>query len=98
MEFMRAMMATAVGLSALTIAAFADKVTAPYLDVNRPIEERVQDALGRMTTEEKIAIIHAQSKFSSPGVQRLGIPELWCTDGPHGIRPEVFWDEWNQAG
>lgn len=91
-------MATAVGLSALTIAAFADKVTAPYLDVNRPIEERVQDALGRMTTEEKIAIIHAQSKFSSPGVQRLGIPELWCTDGPHGIRPEVFWDEWNQAG
>ena len=95
---MRAMMATAVGLSALTIAAFADKVTAPYLDVNRPIEERVQDALGRMTTEEKIAIIHAQSKFSSPGVQRLGIPELWCTDGPHGIRPEVFWDEWNQAG
>lgn len=98
MEFMRAMMATAVGLSALTIAAFADKVTAPYLDVNRPIEERVQDALSRMTTEEKVAIIHAQSKFSSPGVQRLGIPELWCTDGPHGIRPEVFWDEWNQAG
>ncbi len=95
---MRAMMATAVGLSALTIAAFADKVTAPYLDVNRPIEERVQDALSRMTTEEKVAIIHAQSKFSSPGVQRLGIPELWCTDGPHGIRPEVFWDEWNQAG
>ena len=30
-------------------------------------------------------------------MQRLGIPELWCTDGPHGIRPEVFWDEWNQA-
>lgn len=100
MKFMRAMMAVAIGLSALmpATAAFADNAPAPYLDVNRPIEERVQDALSRMTTEEKVAIIHAQSKFSSPGVQRLGIPELWCTDGPHGIRPEVFWDEWNQAG
>ena len=69
-----------------------------YLDSNAPIDARVEDALSRMTLEEKIAIIHAQSKFSSPGVARLGIPELWCTDGPHGIRAEVKWDEWNQAG
>jgi len=31
-------------------------------------------------------------------VARLGIPEFWMTDGPHGIRPEVLWDEWDQAG
>ena len=68
-----------------------------YLDPNAPLEERVEDALSRMTLREKIAIIHAQSKFSSPGVPRLGIAELWCTDGPHGIRPEVLWDEWEQA-
>ena len=69
-----------------------------YLDFNAPLEKRVEDALRHMTLEEKIAIIHAQSKFSSPGVARLGIPELWCTDGPHGIRAEVKWDEWEQAG
>ncbi|MBD5205983.1 MAG: glycosyl hydrolase [Bacteroidales bacterium] len=69
-----------------------------YLNENAPLEERVEDALSRMTMAEKVGIIHAQSKFSSPGVQRLGIPGLWATDGPHGIRPDVLWDEWEQAG
>ncbi len=82
--------------SALSYEALAE--TPVYLDDTQPIEARVQDALARMTTAEKVAIIHAQSKFSSAGVQRLGIPGIWCTDGPHGIRPDVLWDEWEQAG
>ena len=69
-----------------------------YLDETKPIEQRVEDALGRMTLDEKIAVIHAQSKFSAPGVKRLGIPDMWTDDGPHGVRPDVLWDEWVQAG
>ena len=69
-----------------------------YLNPNAPVEERVEDALSRMTMEEKVGMTTAQSKFSSRGVPRLGIPEVWHTDGPHGIRPEVLWDEWDQAG
>lgn len=86
----------AIIASALALSASAQ--TPVYLDLNKPIEERVEDALSRMTLREKVGIIHAQSKFSSPGVARLGIPEVWCTDGPHGIRPDVLWDEWEQAG
>ena len=87
-------------LSVALLAGFtAVAATTPvYLDDTKPIEERVEDALKRMTLEEKVAVCHAQSKFSSQGVKRLGIPEVWMTDGPHGIRPEVKWDKWNQAG
>ncbi|MBQ5506853.1 MAG: glycoside hydrolase family 3 C-terminal domain-containing protein [Prevotella sp.] len=69
-----------------------------YLDESKGIEQRIDDALARMTLDEKIAVIHAQSKFSSPGVKRLGFPDLWTDDGPHGVRPDVLWDEWEQAG
>ena len=69
-----------------------------YLDETKDIEVRVEDALKRMTLDEKIRVIHAQSKFSSAGVPRLGFPDFWTDDGPHGVRPDVLWDEWEQAG
>jgi len=91
----------AVVLLALAMAVPTDgrvkQKTPVYLDPAADVEARVEDALSRMTLEEKVAILHAQSKFSSRGVPRLGIPELWTTDGPHGIRAEVLWDKWSTA-
>ena len=81
----------AVGLQAMA-------QTPVYLDESKPVEQRIEDALKRMTLPEKIAVIHAQSKFSSAGVKRLGFPDFWTDDGPHGVRPDVLWDEWEQAG
>ena len=68
-----------------------------YLDDTKPVEERIDDALSQMTLEEKIAMCHAQSKFSTPGCPRLGIPEIWMSDGPHGVRMEFVWDDWRHA-
>ena len=83
----------------LMITATTQAQSVPvYLDESKPMEQRIDDALNRMTLDEKIAVIHAQSKFSSPGVKRLGFPDLWTDDGPHGVRPDVLWDEWEQAG
>jgi beta-glucosidase len=67
-------------------------------ETNPQIEEKINELIKQMTLEEKVAICHAQSKFSIPGVDRLGIPELWMSDGPHGVRAEIQWDDWGHAG
>lgn len=85
-------------LFSLFVVAVMQAQTKPiYLDNSQPIESRVKDALSRMTLEEKVKLCTAQSKFSSHGVPRLGIPELWMSDGPHGVRMEILWDSWGHA-
>lgn len=65
---------------------------------NGDIESMVEALLNKMTLEEKVRLSYAQSKFSSPGVARLGVPELYSSDGPHGVRMEICWDSWDHAG
>ncbi|WP_220699424.1 glycoside hydrolase family 3 C-terminal domain-containing protein [Pelobium manganitolerans] len=51
-------------------------------------DEKIENLIKQMTLEEKVAMIHGNSSFTSGGVPRLGIPELVMSDGPHGVRPE----------
>lgn len=51
-------------------------------------ESKIDSLIALMTLDEKISLIHASSSFTSGGVERLGIPELVKSDGPHGVRHE----------
>ena len=67
-------------------------------DKNDIIESKIDSIINLLTLKEKVDMCHAQSKFSTKGVPRLGIPEVWMADGPHGVRPEISWDDWAHAG
>lgn len=69
-----------------------------YQDSTKPIDDRVADLLSRMTLEEKISMLHGDSKFTTAAIPRLGIPRRWLSDGPHGVREDIGPDTWNPAG
>ena len=76
----------------------AQEAKALYLDAAQPVEARVEDLLSRLTLEEKISLIHADSKFTTAAIPRLGIPRRWLDDGPHGVREDIGPDTWAPAG
>ena len=83
----------------IVIAFFICILTGLNLKAQKPavelsVETKIEALIKKMTLEEKVNMIHANSSFTSGGVKRLGIPELVTSDGPHGVRPE-FGRDWN---
>lgn len=62
--------------------------------ISAEFEAKIKSIIGQMTLEEKVAFCHANSKFTSAGVERLGIEELTMSDGPHGVRPDFARNSW----
>ena len=60
--------------------------------------DKVEQLISKLTLDEKISMLHGNSKFTIAGVERLGIPEWKMSDGPHGVREEIERDSWEVAG
>ena len=76
-------------LIALTIIFYAGaNSNSSSAQTTDPIESKIEETIKKLTLEEKVAMIHANSSFTSAGVPRLNIPELVTSDGPHGVRLE----------
>ena len=56
--------------------------SAPYMNPALPVEQRVDDLIGRMTLEEKVA----QMRDHAAAIPRLGVPKYdWWNEGLHGV-------------
>jgi beta-glucosidase len=85
-----------VASTAFVLGQASDKPR--YLDSTLPVEQRLDDLMPRLTTEEKLGLIHAATQFTNAGIPRLGIPPLHMSDGPHGVREEISPTSWKPAG
>ncbi len=63
--------------------------------MSESLSSTIDDLLSQMTLEEKVSLCHAAGKFQNHGVDRLGIPPLVMSDGPHGVRQELNMHSWD---
>ncbi|WP_372771909.1 beta-glucosidase [Mangrovibacterium sp.] len=67
-------------------------------DKKEPFQSEIDSLVSSMTLEEKVSMLHGNSKFANAGIERLGIPEWVLSDGPHGVREEIQRHSWDPAG
>ncbi len=69
-------------LTALLAAGSINAQEHPFNDPKLPVDQRIEDLLGRLTLEEKVGMM----MNGSAGVERLGIPDYnWWNEALHGV-------------
>jgi len=52
------------------------------------LQQRLEELLSQLTLREKVTLLSGQSSMLTMPIERLGIPSLAMTDGPHGVRAD----------
>lgn len=68
------------------------------MKIGNDVKEKAEVLLRELTLEEKIGMIHGDGLFRTKPVERLGIPALYMSDGPMGVRAEFENAAWIPAG
>ncbi|MEN2398739.1 glycoside hydrolase family 3 C-terminal domain-containing protein [Flavobacterium sp. MC2016-06] len=80
------------------IALFSVFFQSSFSQTDAVTEKRIQELIHKMTLEEKVGMLHGNSKFYTAEVKHLGIPEWALSDGPHGVRAEINRHDWKYTG
>ena len=68
------------------------------MKIGKEMKEKAELLLAQMTLDEKIGMIHGDGLFKTKAVERLGIPSLYMSDGPMGVRQEWQNGKWIPVG
>ncbi|MFM2368438.1 MAG: hypothetical protein RL619_738, partial [Bacteroidota bacterium] len=64
---------------------------------NVDYREKAKTLVAKMTLEEKASLCSGETAWSTKSIARLGIPSIFMTDGPHGLRKAEGFDFTNSV-